>query len=303
MKKLLVITILFCVFACQEPPEHHFVYAFENTEDITPENITKTKQTLIKRFKTYGVTPEIEVFDNSKFKIKLNEFRLDEMAVNKMVTNKGKLEFWDTFEAKDFFSYFIAIDERLKQENKDDSEIETSILDVFSNPGYGSIMGYMKVEDTIGLLKIVNENKDLLVGEQKFVKFLFSIEENNGVALHTIKNNRTNTARLTGDVITHASQDYGYRNEPVISLEMNQLGASRWEKMTEQAFKDQTQIAIVVNDIVFSAPSVNAGAIKGGRTQISGNFTQKEALTLAVVLSGGGEIPKLKLLEYTIQAQ
>jgi SecD/SecF fusion protein len=57
--------------------------------------------------------------------------------------------------------------------------------------------------------------------------------------------------------------------------------------MTGKAFREATNIAIVLDDIVYSAPGVSKGAIAGGRSEISGNFTLNEAIDLANVLRAG----------------
>jgi len=165
--------------------------------------------------------------------------------------------------------------------------------------GYGSIAGYIKPEDTLGVLESLNEHKKFLKPEHRFVKFLYGKpDEDNKLALYILKGNKTNTSELTGDVITQSTADYNAVGMPVINLKMNEKGAARWEIMTEKAYRDQTQIAIVINNIVFSAPNVTQGAIKGGLTQISGGFTRHETIEFATVLSGSGEISKLNLLIY-----
>ncbi len=68
---------------------------------------------------------------------------------------------------------------------------------------------------------------------------------------------------------------------------MNASGARTWENMTGKAFREATNIAIVLDDIVYSAPGVSKGAIAGGRSEISGNFTLNEAIDLANVLRAG----------------
>jgi SecD/SecF fusion protein len=45
-------------------------------------------------------------------------------------------------------------------------------------------------------------------------------------------------------------------------------------------------IAIVLDDVVYSAPNVN-GPIEGGSSEISGNFTVEEAQDLANILKSG----------------
>tara|TARA_R100001369_G_scaffold61415_3_gene88317 strand:- start:1424 stop:3205 length:1782 start_codon:yes stop_codon:yes gene_type:complete len=68
---------------------------------------------------------------------------------------------------------------------------------------------------------------------------------------------------------------------------MNGKGAKIWEEMTGRAYQQQSTIAIVLDDVVYSAPSSTSGAISGGRTEISGSFTVAEGQDLANVLRAG----------------
>ena len=70
-------------------------------------------------------------------------------------------------------------------------------------------------------------------------------------------------------------------------MQMNTKGAKIWEAMTGRAFTQGSQIAIVLDDIVYSAPGVTTGAISGGNSEISGSFTLNEAVDLANVLRAG----------------
>jgi len=49
----------------------------------------------------------------------------------------------------------------------------------------------------------------------------------------------------------------------------------------------QSQIAIVLDNVVYSAPGVSSGPITGGRSEITGNFDILEAKDLANVLRAG----------------
>lgn len=53
---------------------------------------------------------------------------------------------------------------------------------------------------------------------------------------------------------------------------------------------------MTLNDEVYSAPTASSGAIKGGETEISGNFTLQEAQDLALIFSSQKRIPKLKFV-------
>ena len=70
-------------------------------------------------------------------------------------------------------------------------------------------------------------------------------------------------------------------------MQMDSRGARIWESMTGKAFKEASNIAIVLDDIVYSAPGVSSGPIAGGRSEITGNFTLNEAIDLANVLRAG----------------
>jgi SecD/SecF fusion protein len=70
-------------------------------------------------------------------------------------------------------------------------------------------------------------------------------------------------------------------------MQMDTRGARIWEAMTGKAFKEASNIAIVLDNIVYSAPGVSSGAIAGGRSEITGNFTLNEAIDLANVLRAG----------------
>jgi SecD/SecF fusion protein len=70
-------------------------------------------------------------------------------------------------------------------------------------------------------------------------------------------------------------------------MQMNGVGAKVWEDMTEYAYNNQTQIAVVLDNIVYSAPGVSSGKISGGRSEITGDFSITEAQDLANVLRAG----------------
>ena len=74
---------------------------------------------------------------------------------------------------------------------------------------------------------------------------------------------------------------------PTVSMQMNTKGAKIWEEMTGNAYSQSSQIAIVLDDIVYSAPGVTSGPISGGNSEISGAFDLNEAIDLANVLRAG----------------
>lgn len=97
---------------------------------------------------------------------------------------------------------------------------------------------------------------------------------------------RDGKAPLGGDVIVEARQDVNPSNGGVeVSMAMNTEGARIWKNLT--ADNIGRQIAIVLDDYVYSYPNVNQ-EIEGGRSSISGGgMTIEEAQDLANILKAG----------------
>ncbi len=135
--------------------------------------------------------------------------------------------------------------------------------------------------------------RSLLVGDARFAKFLWEIPQYNDeleeeiTGLYAIKSNREDEPPLSGGVVTDAQQTYDQLGNVAVDMQMNGRGAKIWEEMTGYAYTNQTQIAIVLDDIVYSAPGVTSGPISGGRSQITGEFTITEGQDLANVLRAG----------------
>lgn len=112
---------------------------------------------------------------------------------------------------------------------------------------------------------------------------------------------RTGRARLTGEVITDARNDLDEYGNPAVSMNMNTTGTKIWAKWTAEAAgkSPRGRIAIVLDNTVYSAPSVN-GEIPNGNSQISGSFTLEEAKDLANVLKAGSLPAPTKIVEEAI---
>jgi preprotein translocase subunit SecD len=72
-----------------------------------------------------------------------------------------------------------------------------------------------------------------------------------------------------------------------VDLSLDSKGASQFAAVTSQLNGTGQQFAIALDGFVYSAPTVNDGAITGGQAMISGNFTMKTANDLANVLKYG----------------
>ena len=165
-----------------------------------------------------------------------------------------------------------------------------------------SLVAQARVKDTamVNSLLANKEVRALLPNELKYVKFLWDYKANKPtqpanatadfdaseiIGLYAIKSNRTDTPTIEGDVIIDAAQVYDQLNKPEVSMTMNSSGTKQWAKMT--ADNIGKFVAVVLDDYVYTAPSVNQ-AITGGRTSISGGtMTVAEAEDISTVLKAG----------------
>lgn len=161
------------------------------------------------------------------------------------------------------------------------------------------VIGTFALKDTavINAYLRMPQVRALLPAEQRFTKFIWEkpaeVELTDGTTLTTtglyaIKGNREMTPTLAGGVVTDAAQTYDQFSNVAVSMQMNGKGAKIWEEMTKNANKNNSQIAIVLDDIVYSAPGVTSpGGIAGGRSEITGDFNITEGQDLANVLRAG----------------
>lgn len=128
-----------------------------------------------------------------------------------------------------------------------------------------------------------------------------SSNEEPKLQLYFLNLGRNKTSRLTGEVITNARNDLDDKGQPAVSMTMNATGTRAWAKWTAEASakSPKGRIAITLDNLVYSAPSVNQ-EIPTGNSQISGNFTIEEAKDLALVLKAGSLPAPTKIVEEAV---
>ncbi len=98
-------------------------------------------------------------------------------------------------------------------------------------------------------------------------------------------------ADLLGDRVTRAGAFYDARGWGV-HLAFDSEGAQKFGDLTKQVFEERSQMAIVLDGKVLSAPGVEHGPIYGGSAEISGgNMSEKEARNLASALQNPLQTP------------
>lgn len=96
---------------------------------------------------------------------------------------------------------------------------------------------------------------------------------------------------VTGNNVKKSEAAYS-EGQVVVSLEFDMEGANKFAEATERVAKNtygskENKIFIVLDDEVIQDPNVT-GKITGGRAQISGRYTEEEAVNIAALIRAGG---------------
>ena len=156
-------------------------------------------------------------------------------------------------------------------------------------------VGNIKLSDTAAVNKIINSPiaVKLRPANLKFTKFMWAYkpetESPDNLVLFAIRGNINGKAPVDG-AVDKANINYDNLGRIVVDMQMDTEGARSWATLTEKNVGKP--VAVTLDNIVYTAPNVNQ-KITGGRSQISGNFTQEEAKDLTDVL-GAGKLPDRK---------
>ena len=289
------------------------------------ESITSAFEVLRKRIDKFGVTqPNIQRLGNSgRILVELPGAK-DISRVKNLLQSTAQLEFWHVYKAGEFGNFLAQANNRLAEmkrseettteeadstatsgdseidellaDAEDSTDVETGNNPLFESivaPGNqrGPVLATFKAQDTAQVMDYLQnpQIRSLLPSEMRYAKFVWGVpdEETETAGLYALKGNRNMEPPLSGSVITDAQQTYDQLGRIAVSMQMDGTGAKIWEDMTGKASNEQSQIAIVLDNVVYSAPGVSTGAISGGRSEITGDFTITEGQDLANVLRAG----------------
>ncbi len=280
------------------------------------ESIVSAFEVLRKRIDKFGVTqPNIQRLGTSgRILIELPGAK-DVDRIQNLLQSTAQLEFWETFKNEGLLDFLVSADQYLasietESESKtNESDIDDLLSEVeqtsdsiqnTSNPILSLVRAYSfqggpiiarflpRDQDIINSYLSLPDVRKLLPREYRYAKFLWGKQDTDGLtSLYAIKSNRDDTPPLSGGVVVDASQSYDAVGNAAVSMQMNAQGARIWEDLTGVAYAQNSNIAIVLDDIIYSAPGVTRGAISGGRSEITGDFDLNEAIDLANVLRAG----------------
>jgi len=286
--------------------------------------INQTYKILLKRIDKFGVAqPNINLDENKGIiTVELAGVQ-DAERVRKLLQSSANLQFWEVYNIGEIGKNIEEADKALQNylngvapdTTKHVSDTSKTVKDTSKNvlakndkPLISTIhfigpqqdkSGKQLFSSAIASLELkdtgrANEYLNLDVVKNNFpsnIKFLYGIEEKDEksgkkfVSLYAIKTiPGTDKAKLEGDAVEESSQQYDERSRPSVKMQMTSSGSRAWAKLTTDNVGKP--IAIVLDDVVYSAPNVN-GPIEGGSSEISGSFTVEEAQDLANILKSG----------------
>ncbi|MEQ3661093.1 MAG: protein translocase subunit SecDF [Flavobacterium sp.] len=283
------------------------------------ESVESAFKVLRERIDKFGVTqPNIQMLGNSgRILVELPGAK-DVDRIKKLLQSTAQLEFWETYKVEEISGYIVAANEALK---KTEVEVKSEVVEnaatgidslltdktadtinksngplfdkMLAGGQQGSpFVGVFLTKDTAQVKAYLNRSdiKSLLPAELANVKFVWGkIDEKRpeGIELYALKGNREGKAPISGGVIVDATDTFDQMGKPAVSMQMDGTGARLWEKLTGTVSQQGNAIAIVLDNTVYSAPGVSRGAISGGRSEISGDFSINETKDLANILKAG----------------
>lgn len=245
----------------------------------------------------------------------------DEVTVAKKLQSTANLQFYETYALAEIQSYLNDANIVSRSPEIKKAEIDTTSttdttgvdtakaktapvkpLSLTANAGNKKpLFDYLKVQPGMGIgtataedVESVNEilkRSDVIAKFPEDLKFMWSADledaQNGSKAyvLYAVKVPDGGKALVGGGDIKSAVRSYNQQSlQTTVSLTMSADGSQKWGAMTEKNVG--RSVAITMDDVVYSAPVVR-DAIRGGSTEISGDFSIAEADDLAGLLNGG----------------
>ncbi|MBW3518015.1 protein translocase subunit SecDF [Flavobacterium sp. NKUCC04_CG] len=290
------------------------------------ESIESAYRVFRERIDKFGVAqPNIQMMgETGRILVELPGAK-DVDRIKNLLQSTAQLEFWETYKVDEMGSFLMAANEVLKTTEKskvetpavvkDSTKTEGSDIDklltgvskdstakkevnplldymVMGSQAGSPILGFFQTKDTVKINAYLKRSdiRSLLTADQRYARFAWgkpSRKTPDLVELYALKTNRDGIPPLSGSVITSAKDEFDQFGRPSVSMQMSPKGAKAWEALTGKAFTEQSNIAIVLDNQVYSAPGVTTGAISGGSSVITGDFSVSDTKDLANILRAG----------------
>jgi SecD/SecF fusion protein len=304
--------------------EQQNIFPIKSTDDEilailvneTEKAIDASENIIRQRIDQLGVAqPNVQKLENGRILVELPGVD-DRERARKQLKSTANLEFWETYfndevigklsEANtaigkslhpELFAEDAAPDSTLTEEQlQAQSQLKNPLFASFQMElkRRSAIVGYAQLSDTNRVNDLLNrpEAKEAIGAN---LRLLWEAKPtSNFASLYAIKDESgKGRAVLSGKSIVTASVSYDEIGDVVVSMTMDSNGAIIWGDLTKKcASENNRAVAVVLDNLVFSAPNVQS-AITSGRSQISFGNDQSgeekliEAQDLANLLNAG----------------
>jgi SecD/SecF fusion protein len=152
-------------------------------------------------------------------------------------------------------------------------------------------LGIVKDEDIVYLNEILKSSSFSSVLGENYKILLGKKEEklkDDESPVYAIRTNGEDKAPVYGKMITTSSYNTDQFGKPEVSLSLDKDGETRFDELAQKLYSPTNpgSMAVVLDNIVYSAPSINAQKFYG-RASISGSMDITEAKELSDVLNSG----------------
>ncbi|TMI70423.1 MAG: hypothetical protein E6H09_15840 [Bacteroidetes bacterium] len=303
-----------------------------SSHDETVVELHKMSQVLQTRCKNAGYPIEVKDLANGeKLDVTIQEIS-DTARVQKLITRIGKLEIREVYTVEELASLNASARKETEPVSieavpADDTVIDTGKAIKFSAqepkpvkkvepaPSFESIftssqqpdgaeIGSVAEKDTAAFREIFKkELLRLLPANARFYygpNLTSTMTKKSNLGVYVIRVNNRGSILIDNSDIKAAMQDFGPSGDPTVAFSFTSIGSRKWGMLTGNNVG--RPLAILVDDIVVSAPKVES-AILGGKAIISGGFFVSEALALADQLNSGAMPARFHIIKQEISQE
>ena len=292
--------------AASRPP--FFVFSFTDSElpRLKATLLSQTVECIRNRTKQSGVTGAIvRPQGDKRIFVDLPGIKAQAGLID-IISRTGQLRFMLVVDMPEFL---VRIIKKSKQQQQDSGLITLTAADRLTKKAKrlpdgiytGTRPTLLPSGETVDSPYLWSHNKELLerfladkVPSRYMVGYLVNRDNTtNSATYQTYIFDRKN-ASMTGGILADARMEIGGAYaQPYVSIRFNAQGAKLFGRFT--AAHVGRRLAIVLDDTVYSAPTIRE-RISGGVAQITGDFTENDAKSLATVLRTGALPAPVKLL-------
>lgn len=255
--------------------------------------VGQAKEVLRTRVAQFGIAqPDIKLVQNTgRIIVDLPGIK-DIKRVRKLLQGSANLEIWDTYDVNDLGDLLTELDNRVKDYESLNNPLDSSsfvgmspedslavvrkrenpFISLMAGPGSRAIVGQFRIADTAKVNKYIKLGFDKKIFPKQ-LNLAWSSETDLGeksglLNLYALRKESNGKPYMSGEFITRAERTNQDRRD-VVALDFKTKASFKWEKITRKSAEQGGKpIAIVLDDLVYSAPGANA-AISGGGTIIT----------------------------------